>query len=453
MGVRMAIQARVGSPDTAVLDAEMPSTSTGSGIASSVGASVLGKAAEMVTLLVLATVVPRALGPDAYGHLSVPLTIVTLGSLALVLGGPTVMARFVPTVAPAERPALAWALGARLALGRVLQLAVVALLATGAVLWDSDSFPPAETALVVVALALNVGATLLLQPTLGLGLAGPWSLRYPLQNTVLIGAVLVLHHRFGPIGSVWALVVAGSVAVIFGAAAAARHLRRSTTPVAIPDGALHFGVLHAAGAGLTQITQRGGVVAVALLASAGPEAGYTALALGVALGVTYAVLQAFTVSLPHLTGRSDGEDTARRLAGGLLAVISPLAVVVSTQIDELVPLVFGDGYLEAAGAFGPALALVVLAPLTSLLVQVGALRIRPGVSAAAGVSAVVAFTLVALLTVPEWGAAGGTTAALAGAVGGSLFSLGALRHAAGWRIVTASFASAAAVLALAASAT
>ena len=51
-----------------------------------------------------------------------------------------------------------------------------------------------------------------------------------------------------------------------------------------------------------QIVHRGGVVLVAVLAGASAEAGYTALATGLGLGVTYAVLQAFTVALPHLAG-------------------------------------------------------------------------------------------------------------------------------------------------------
>ena len=63
-----------------------------SGLRRAVGASMAGKAAELVTLALLATVVPRALGPHDYGRFAVPLTIVTLGTLALSLGGPTVLA-------------------------------------------------------------------------------------------------------------------------------------------------------------------------------------------------------------------------------------------------------------------------------------------------------------------------------------------------------------------------
>jgi hypothetical protein len=53
-----------------------------------IAASVAGKAVEMATLVLPATVVPRALGPSDYGRFAVALTIVTLGSLALTLGGP-----------------------------------------------------------------------------------------------------------------------------------------------------------------------------------------------------------------------------------------------------------------------------------------------------------------------------------------------------------------------------
>ncbi|MBA3243588.1 MAG: hypothetical protein H0T61_00225, partial [Actinobacteria bacterium] len=65
-----------------------------------------GKALEAVTLVLLITLVPRLLGPTDYGSFAVALSIVTLGSAASALGGPTWMSRFVPTVAAADRAGL-----------------------------------------------------------------------------------------------------------------------------------------------------------------------------------------------------------------------------------------------------------------------------------------------------------------------------------------------------------
>lgn len=411
-----------------------------------VAGSLGGKAVEMVTLVLLATVVPRVLGPVAYGRFAVPLTVVTLCSLAMTLGGPTLMARFVPAAPVDERLALARALGWRLALGRAAQMAAVVL---GAVVLGlvSDRWPAGDVALVVIALGLNVATTLVLQVGLGLGRTGPWSARYPLQNAVLIAAVLLLHDTGG--GALAALVVAGAAGLVFAVAATWEQLTTRTPTVALPVGALRFGTLQAGAAALVQLSQRGGVLAVALLAGSDAETGYAALAVGIALGATYAVLQTFTVSLPHLAAGDDdasAEDVLRRLALGLLVVSTAGLVLVAATLDELVPLVFGDEFAGAVAAFGPALAVVALAPLHSLTVQSAALRYRPEAALAAGVAAAVTFVVVAVLAVPAWQAAGGTAATLAATVAGTATAVWRLPRAARTGLVAASYGAAAVVV-------
>lgn len=419
----------------------------------SVSSSLGGKAVEIVTLALLATVVPRALGPSDYGHFSVPLTVVTLGSLAMTLGGPTLMARYVPAAAPDRRLAIAKAIGARLARGRALQLAAIAGAAALLVAVDPETFSASDTAIVVFALALNVAATLALQIGLGLGRTGAWSFRYPLQNAVLVGAVLALHSSSGRDGAVLAIAVAAIAGAAFGAGIVVPLVRPTTPRVAVPVGAIRFGVHQATGAALTQFSQRGSVLAVAVLATSATETGYAALATGIALGVTYAVLQTFTVALTHLAdGDRDGvaqsEATLRRLAGWLLATIVPAAIVGVLVLDDVVPVLFGDDYVGAVDAFGPALALVVLAPLYSLGVQTAALRLRPEVASASGAAAACAFVVVALLAVPAWDAAGGTVASLAGGAAGVTVAARLLPGAFGPRIIGASVAGVVAVLGL-----
>ena len=281
-----------------------------------VAASVAGKTAEMVTLVLLATVVPRALGPAAYGRFAVPLTIVTLGSLAITLGGPTLMARFVPAAPVDERVALARAIGARLARGRAVQLAAIAAATAVAVIAAPGQFPPLDVALVLAALALNVGTTLALQVTLGLGRAGPWSLRYPLQNAVLIVAVLVLEPVAGDTGAIAAILISAVVGFTFAGVVVAPTLRGVVPPVEVPPGAIRFGAFQAAGAAFVQFSQRAGVLAVAVLAGSAAETGYTALAVGITLGATYAILQAFTVSLAPPRRRAGDVVADRRGAVG-----------------------------------------------------------------------------------------------------------------------------------------
>jgi O-antigen/teichoic acid export membrane protein len=414
------------------------------------------KLAELVTLLLLATVVPRVLGPRDYGRFAVPLTIVTLGSLAMSLGGPTLMARFVPAAAEPDRVPLARAIGLRLAQGRAVQLAVIAAIALAAVVWDGERFPPVETALVVGGLAASVAASLALQVPLGLGRTVPWALRYPLQNAVLIVAVLGLHPIAGTIGGALAVFASAVAGAVYAAVVAGPVLRAKVARVPVPAGVIRFGALQAAGAALVQVVHRGGVVAVAVLGGTAAETGYAALATGIALGVTYAVLQAFTVSLPHLTsadraaGAAEPEAVLRRLASTLVALLLPGAVLGVVLLDVAVPAVFGEGYTGAVPAFGPALALVVLAPLHALLVQVAALRMRPAVALANGVAAVVVFVGVGAVAVPRWDAAGATVAAVAAAAVGAATSVRLLPGAAGVRLAALSFGGAAAVLALAA---
>ena len=411
-------------------------------------AGLVGKAAEAVTLMLLATLVPRVLGPADYGRFAVALTVVAIGSVAMTLGGATLLARYVPAATPDERGALARALSFRLARNRAAQFAVLVVIAVALVAWDPARFPPMLTAFVLIALALNVAATLALQADLGMGRAGAWCARHPVQNAVLVAATLVLYEAAGVTGALGAIVVAAAVAFALGAVTAAPLLRRQRPLVALPDGALRFGYLQATSGALVQLAQRGGVIAVALLLGSSLQTGYAALAVGVACAATYAIVQVFTVSLPWLAERhgagavdagvADAEPVLRRLAGGLLAVVVPAAAVAVLAIDTVVPIVFGGDYAGAAEAFGPALAMVVLAPVNALAVQAAALRLRPEATLCCAVAGAAAFAGVAVLAVPAWGASGATCAALAGAAASALLAIRILPGAVGIRLAVAS---------------
>lgn len=408
-------------------------------------ASLAGKVAEAFTLLVLATVVPRVLGPADYGQFAVALTVVAIGTVAMTLGGVTLLTRYVPAAAPGERAALARTLSARLVRNRAVLFAALIVIVAALVTWDPTRFPPLLTALVLVALAFSVLATLALQADLGLGRAGAWCARYPVQNAVLVVAAIVLYGAAGVTGAVAAIVVSAVVASGLGILAVTPLLRHRRSPVAVPEGALRFGRLQATSGALVQVTQRGGVIAVALLASSSEQTGFAALAIGVALAATYTISQVFTVSLPRLAQRRGAETSLRRLAGGLLAVVVPVTVGAVLAIDAAVPIVFGAGYAGAAGAFSPALAMVVLAPVNALLVQSAALRLQPESTLCAALVGALAFIVAAVLTVPAWGAAGAAGAALAGAAAYALVGIRLLPGATGVWITVASLGSATAV--------
>lgn len=417
-----------------------------SDLRSAVGASMAGKAAELVTLVLLATVVPRVLGPDEYGRFAVPLTVVTLGTLALSLGGPTVLARFVPLAPVGRRVATARAIGLRLAAGRAWQLVLTAVFAAGLALGLPESFPPGPTVAVVAALGLSVGATIAVAVPMGLGRPGPWVTRWPLQNAVLIAAVLV----DGPYA---AIVLSCLAAAAYGLWAVWPTLTTREPAAEVPEGAMRFGTQQAAGAAMSQVAQRGGVVAVAVLstgAAVDAETGYAALALGIAAGATAAILQAFTVSLPHLADAETGEPALRRLVHLLVLLVIPVAAVGALLVEPVVTVVFGEDFEGAVDAFAPALGLVVLAPLASGLVQFAALRMRPEVVLLSGAASLFTFLLVAGALVPTSGAVGATSAALAGVAVGAAASLRLLPGSADLWSVVASFLGAAGVTAIAA---
>lgn len=420
-------------------------------LASPVSVSLIGKALELVGLVALATLVPRILGPADYGLFALVLTIVTLGATSLTLGGPTVMARFVPAAAAADRAGIARAIGARLAAGRAAQMALLAPIAATLVIVAPATFPSLPTALVMAGLALNVAATLVLQLSLGLGQTAAWSFRWGLQNAVLVAAALLLHAVAGPTGAIAAIVLAAMAALALGVASVATPLRAAPKGARVPSGAIRFGVMQAVTGAVTQFVHRGGVVAVAAVAGSSVETGYAALAVGVGLAGFYVVSQAFIVSLPGRVEAARADPTAaeaavRRLAWSALAALVPATAVGVALADPALEIVLGPGFGAAEEAFTPALAFVVLAPLNAVALQAAALRLRPEAALWGAVAALVAFLVAAGVAVPAWGAPGAAVATLAGSITAPLVTGARLPNAIARGLVVASLAGVSLVL-------
>jgi O-antigen/teichoic acid export membrane protein len=415
--------------------------------------ALTGKGAEFLTQLLLVTVVPAALGPGDYGEFSIALAVVMVASASLAMGGPAVMTRFVPAVPADRRDAVARALVARLVRWRALQVGSAAVAAAVLAAAAPDTFPPLVTALVVVALGLSVAATVVFQTALAFGHTALWSFRFPLQNVILAAGAVGLYAVAGTSGAVAAVALAPGVALALGAPRVAPRLRRAGQDAPIPQGAIRFGLLQALSSLLLQLQQRGGVVVVAALAGSRVEAGFASLAIGAALAPTFAVRQAFTVQLPGLVERSVGDPAvdeagSERLARRLQAVLIPAALVGAIWTDELLSLVVGDGFRDAAPALVPALALLPLAPLTALATQVAALRLRPEARLQATALGAVTFLVVAVAAVPPAGAVGATAALLAGTVVTLVASVVALPGMVSRSLAAISLAAAALVVAL-----
>ncbi|HEY8769784.1 MAG TPA: hypothetical protein VIM03_04530 [Thermoleophilaceae bacterium] len=415
--------------------------------------SLLGKAGELTTQVLLILLLPRVLGPVDYGTFALALSIVTLGSSSLAIGGPTLMSRFVPAAAPTERDAVARALLFRVGRWRVIGMAGAGVAAALLVVVVPDRFPAALTGLIAVALALDITATLAFQIALGMGRTAMWSHRFGVQNALLVTSALAGHALGGAKGAVAGIAVASAVVLVWGWASVGPRLRAARADAQLPPGALRFGTHYAISNGLQMLIHRGAIVAVSLLAASSVQTGFAGLAVGVALAGIYVVAQVFAVHLPSLVeGTGDStigpgpEEALRKLAARSLLVVVPLAVVAVVAIEELVPLAVGDRYSGAEAAIAIALAALPLAPLTALANQVAALRLQAGARLVTAVAGAIAFLLTAALAIPAHQAAGGAAALLAGTATIALASVAAIPGALNARLAIAGLAGSGAVL-------
>jgi O-antigen/teichoic acid export membrane protein len=333
------------------------------------------------------------------------------------VGAPGLIARFVPAATPHERAALARALFRRLARRRAAQFVGLVVAAGALIMIAPATFDPIATTLVVTGLGLDLAATLCFQLALGLGRDRVWSLRYPFQNGFLTLAAVPLGLAAGGYGAITAVVLASGGALVVGAASVVPMLREAESGATVPPALLRFGAQYGASSLLFLITHRGGVVMVAAFAGAA-EAGFAALALGVALAVLASVWQLFLLQLSVLSERADAyleeaERQAERLAGQVLAFLVTTALLGGLVLQHALVPVFGEAFRSAERAFIPVLGLLPLVSLTALANQIAALRLQPEVRLHASAFGLGVFLLTAPVAVAEWGAVGATGALLA----------------------------------------
>ncbi len=395
-------------------------------------ASGAGKALEALTLAALVLLVPRALGAADYGGFAVALAVATAIATATGIGGPALFARVLAPLDGAGRRDVARALVWRLGRTRGRLLAGLAV-AAGAAAWLAPGdVATRHVALVGLAAALGTAATLLSQLALGLERSAAWSLRYPLENGVIVAGALLLHPRAGLDGAIAAIALGAAAALALGVASTRAALRGARTGAVLPAGALRFARLQAAGGALTQAVHRGAAPACALAGAGAVATGHAAVAAGAALAITYAVLQTLLVALPPATrlfarDPAAAEALLRRTALLCAVVVVPLCAVLALGAEPLLAAALGDEFRDAAGALRIALAAAALAPLWALATQLAALRGQPAAGVAGAGAGALAFAAVAWLTVARSGAGGAAAAMLAGVAAASAGTLAALR--------------------------
>jgi O-antigen/teichoic acid export membrane protein len=386
-----------------------------------VGRALWGKALELSAQVLLVLLVPRVLGPADYGVFALALTVVSVSSLSMALGGPVLMSRFIPAAPPSDREAVARALLVRLARWRGAVLLTMVMCAIVLAAAAPSTFPPEIVLLAALALVLDVGATLAFHTALALERTTAFSFRFGVQNAILLVAVLSGYGIAGVEGAVAALVVVSGTMFAWGAFLVLRPLVRARSGAPLPLGALRFGAVQAVGNLCELVTYRGAVIAVAILAGSSVETGFAALAVGMAMAVTYAIWQLFTVQLPGFVAATRDEADAslaerslQRLGARSIGGAFALAIVGVCLIPLLVPVVFGDEFGGAESAMAVALAMLPLAPLSAISTQTAALRLRPEQRTFATGAGLAAFVVTALVAVPHWEATGGAAALLAG---------------------------------------
>ncbi len=346
---------------------------------SPVARTLVGKAAEFLSLAILVTLLPRVLGPEQYGTFALALSVVLIASSAMTLGGAPLMARYVPTVKPNERPALARALALRLAAWRSrdgfsCRACVVARARRAFALPTAHHGPRHDRSgrrcrcNPLVPDRPRARHDVGVEPSLGIAehraRRGDDRRRRHLREDAAVAGVTL----------------ASGSALVLAAATVGRSLVGAHSGASIPEGALRFGLLQGISGFLILVTHRGGVVAVAVVGGSAVETGHAALAIGVALAATYMVFQAFISQLPGLAAdvRDDPlvvEVRARRLGWAALITLLPFTAFAAVELDWLVPRVFGEEFGSAEDAFAVALAAVPLAPLTALGMQLVSLRL------------------------------------------------------------------------------
>ena len=382
--------------------------------------SAVGKALEALTLAGLVLLVPRALGPADYGAFAVALAVATGIATATGIGGPALFARVLGPLDAGERRAQGRALVRRL--GAVRAAAVAALVAIGAVatVLAPGTVSALQIVLVLAAIGLGTTATLLSQLALGLQRTATWSLRYPLENGVIVLGALVLYPIAGIDGALAAIALGAGAGLALGAATAGRAIVGDRSTNRLPAGVLRFARLQAAGGALTQAVHRGAAPACALLGVGAATTGHAAIAAGAALAITYAVTQTTLVALPGAARAFAGGDTKpaeaslRRVSALAAIAVVPACGLLALFAEPLLAAGLGEGFGDAAQPLRIALAAATLAPLWALSTQLAALRNRPEAVLAGAAAGAAAFVAVAALTLPGAGASGAAAAMLAG---------------------------------------
>jgi O-antigen/teichoic acid export membrane protein len=380
--------------------------------------TLAAKSAELATQAALLLLVPRALGPDAYGGFAVAFGAVSVLSLGLGLGASIAAVRYLPAVAGEERLARTRAVAVSVGRSRVRVLGALtaAALVAGPLVLD---VPVGVTLAVCAAAWSSVGSSIASELALGLGRHRVWNARFPLENGLVVAGAPAGHALLGGDGAIYGMALGCVLAFAMLAPRAMAGLRGTPAGDPLPPEAVGYARLQTATVILGTVVMRGAPLAMPLLGASSVQTGYAAVATGVGAAGAGTIIGLMMVQLPRLVqireesrerAEHDGAFSARVALAIALAAALPAALLATPLLE----LALGSEFAGARGAFELALPAIPLGAAYAFASVAASLRLRPaGLTQAWGLG-VAAFVVVAAATIPSLDAEGASLAMTAG---------------------------------------
>ena len=412
--------------------------------------TLVAKWAETVSQALLVLILPRALGPSAYGEFAVAFAAVSLLSLGLGLGAPLAAIRYVPAATAGERLGLARTVARSVAISRARILA--ALTAAAVALAPPVLGVPLLLTLVVCAAAwCSVGSSIASELALAAGRSGVWNIRFPLENALVVVAASAGYATAGAHGAItgMALACAATFAVLF--TRLATHLRGARGGPRLPAGAVAYVRLETVSVVLGTIVMRGGPLARPLAGASTAQTGFAAIATGVGAAGMATMVDLLIVHLPRLvqlrieSGDHADHEAARAARHALLVAIAT-ALPMALLAGPAVHVAFGADFSGARSAVELALPSIPLGVVLGLATVTASLDLRPGALAVSWGIGAVTFAGVAAATIPGLDAEGAALAMSGGFLASALAATALIGGRELRRACVAALAVAAAVL-------
>jgi O-antigen/teichoic acid export membrane protein len=314
------------------------------------------RGSQILAALVYALLVPRAMGPETFGRYGLAMALAGWFLLFSGMGAAQAMARFLPPfVAAGDREGLRAFVTSFLSMRLLGGLAAAASYTLVTRLW----FPELDRGVVALIAAVLLAAAIakpLYAVFLGLNLASRWGLGETLRLWLSLGLLLLGFHWAGLRGACLGVLVTELVVLALGWRAVAPHLaggrwRFDRGPL---RSYWRFGVLVFVTSVFIVTSQRSGELLARSLSSDWSAVGVFGAANRVFLTgwqISWQVGMAFTPLFVSLRAAGGDADVARwsqrLLKGAALATVAAFYAVWLVGPD-LVPLLFGPGYREAA---------------------------------------------------------------------------------------------------------